>query len=419
MRRVRDDRGDGGDGTRIPLRTPITLDVLEEPTPGLRDDGTPDPAYAASLGLRPAGAGRRAAAFAIDVAIWAALASPTIVGVVLSAPAIAEGAQRGAIDPAALGGGLVLVLVGLGLTAVFGLAQLIMHGLRGVTVGKAVVGLRSVNVETFARPGFWRIVLRALVLQASTLLLVVVGPALLFLTSALDPERRGRSWLDRVARAWVIDARRGLDPFDARALRHARKAARAPVRSEAPVRPSLSSTAPATGFVPAQRSGAGVVSGLPGAETWMPPALIDDRPAAPAPPAMPPAPAPTLTPAPPLTPAQPLTPATTGLRLHFDDGASLDVPELGLVGRDPEPGPDESTALLIALADPSMQLSKTHAAFGLDERGGLWVLDRGSTNGTSATTPAGELELSPGERTSIPLGSTVAVGGRTFRVTRG
>ena len=63
-----------------------------------------------------------------------------------------------------------------------------------------------------------------------------------------------------------------------------------------------------------------------------------------------------------------------------------------------------------------MQLSKTHAAFGVDPADGFWMLDRGSSNGTRATTPAGELVLAPGSRTSIPLGSTISVGGRTFRV---
>lgn len=407
MRPVRDDRFDRGGGESPPARPPITLQTDDEPVPGIREDGTPDPDYASSLGLRPAAAGRRSAAFAIDAAVWLVLAAPTVIGVLIAAGPMLAGSPFRSVDPVAI----VLVLIGLGLTTVFGLVQLILHGVRGVTVGKASMGLRSVNVATFAGPGFWRVVLRALVLQASTAVLVVVGPGLLFLTSGLDPERRGRSWLDRVARAWVLDVRRGLDPFDARALRHARKALRPSSREVRAPLPSLGSSGPSRGFVPAERSSAGVVSGLPGSGSWTPPELLDAR-----------APEPSTSAAPPLVPASAGSAATAApraVRLRFDDGTTVPVPATALLGRDPEPRPGESVALLLPLADPSMQLSKTHAEFGVDEEGGFWMLDRGSSNGTVAVTPAGELALPPGERTSIPLESTVEIGGRSFRVTAG
>lgn len=413
MRPVRDDRFDRGGGASPSARPPITLQTDDEPVPGVREDGTPDPEYAAALGLRPAGAGRRSAALALDAAVWLVLATPTIIGVLIAARPLLEGAPLGSVDPIAT----VLVLVGLGLTSAFGLIQLILHGLRGITVGKAALGLRSVNVATFARPGFWRIVLRALVLQASTAVLVIVGPGLLFLTSGLDPERRGRSWLDRVARAWVVDVRRGLDPFDARALRHARKALLPSSRDVRAPLPSLGSAGPSRAFVPAERSSAGVVSGLPGSGSWTPPDLLDPR--APEPSA---AAAPLPVSAPPLVPASvgsAAAPVPTVVRLLFDDGTTVPVPASALLGRDPEPRVGERVALLLPLADPTMQLSKTHAEFGVDEEGGFWMLDRGSSNGTVAVTPAGELALPPGERTSIPLESTVEIGGRSFRVTAG
>ncbi|MDO8337757.1 MAG: RDD family protein [Microcella sp.] len=410
---MRDDRFDRGGGESPLARPPITLQTDDEPTPGIRDDGSPDPEYAASLGLRPAGAGRRSAAFAIDAVIWLILATPTVVGVLIAATPLLAGAPLDAVDPIAI----VLVLVGLAVTSVFGLVQLVLHGLRGVTIGKAALGLRSVNVATFARPGFWRVVLRALVLQASTAVLVVVGPGLLFLSAGLDPERRGRSWLDRVARAWVLDVRRGLDPFDARALRHARKAILPSSREVRAPLPSLGSAGPSRAFVPAERSSAGVVSGLPGSGSWTPPELIDPR-----------APEPSTAAVPLPVSAPPLVPASVGsaaapgprvVRLRFDDGTMVPVPASALLGRDPEPRPGERVALLLPLADPTMQLSKTHAEFGVDEEGGFWMLDRGSSNGTVAVTPAGELALPPGERTSIPLESTVEIGGRSFRVTAG
>ena len=398
-------------------RVPITAEADDAPTPGLRDDGAPDPAYAAGLGLRPAGAGRRCAAFAIDLAAYALLCTPAVIGVLMVLPPAFE---SGSLDAAALldavDGALVLLLVGQGLATVFGLVQLILHGRRGVTLGKAIMGLRSVDAATFARPGFWRVVLRALVLQLSTALLVVVGPALLFASGLWDPERRGRSWLDRIARAWVVDARGALDPVDVKAMRHARKAYEAPERVDAAPLPSLATIGGApTAFVPVQRSNSGVVSGSPEAARWAPPPSAPplsasplDAPPATAPPAL-------AVPDPPgtLAPASPRPRATS---LHFDDGAVVPVPRAALLGRDPEARACEHVDLLLPLADPSMQLSKTHAAFGVDPADGFWMLDRGSSNGTRATTPAGELVLAPGSRTSIPLGSTISVGGRTFRV---
>ncbi len=410
---------------------PITAEVDDDaPTPGLRDDGTPDPAYAAGIGLRPAGTGRRAAAFAIDAAAWAVLSSPAVIGVLLVMPALLESASPAALLEA-LAGSLVLIVVGQGLTIAFGLVQLILHGRRGVTLGKALMGLRSVNVATFGRPGFWRVVLRALVLQLSTVLLVVAGPALLFASGLWEAEGRGRSWLDRLARAWVIDARRALDPVDAKAMRHARKAYETPERAAAAPMPSLATVGGApTAFVPVQRSSSGVVSGTPEASRWAPPpssvetgagSAAPPMPAAPTAIGMPPpviaqagAPAPSATPAAAARITAPATPSAASL--HFDDGTVVPVPPAALLGRDPEPRPGEHADLLLPLVDASMQLSKTHAAFGIDPALGFWMLDRGSSNGTRATSAAGALALSPGERTSIPPGSTVTVGGRTFRV---
>lgn len=407
---------------------PITAEVDDAPTPGLRDDGTPDPAYAAGLGLRAAGTGRRSAAFAIDAAAGAVLSSPAVVGALLAVPALLESASPA--DPAALlgalGGSAVLILVGQGLALAFGLVQLIMHGRRGVTLGKALMGLRSVNVATFARPGFWRVALRALVLLLSTVV-PVVGPALLFASGLWDREHRGRSWLDRLARAWVVDARGALDPFDVKAMRHARKAYEAPERVEAAPLPSLATIGGApTAFVPVQRSNSGVVSGSPEAARWAPPAELDaaSAPAGDAGPGLIPA-APFAAPpgaAPAAAAAAAAAAAPHGasrppaVSLHLDDGTVVPVPRTALLGRDPEPQPGEHADLLLPLVDASMQLSKTHAAFGIDPAAGFWMLDRGSSNGTRATSAAGELVLAPGERTSIPTGSTVAVGGRTFRV---
>ena len=135
---------------------------------GLDDDGRPRPEYAASLGLVPAPFGRRALSATIEAAVYVLLQLPMLLGAL---PALL--AASASADPAAaLGGRLVLVIVCAAvstvLTTVFVIVQLALHGRRGTTLGKALTGLRSVNVRTLERPGFWRgAVVRGLVLWAS------------------------------------------------------------------------------------------------------------------------------------------------------------------------------------------------------------------------------------------------------------
>lgn len=397
-------------------------------------DSEGSPALAARLGVVPAGAGFRSLAFALDAAIWLMLASPLIAGVVLLA--IGEAS----VLP------VVLIAAGTALVWIFSLVQLLLHGRRGVTVGKAALRLRSVSSVDLGRPGFWRVLLRALVLWASTLVLIVVGPAVLFASSLWDPQRRGRSILDRIGRCWVIDARAGLDPFDAKALRHARRALRDRADGGEDL-PSMASGAPESVAlrIPDARSRAGVVGpGGTGAQWETAQAgedlgLIDEVPGAEASPQ----PATPETPASaafaPVTATGPGVPAvaaapppaevvqasgavpTSGLRraqamVRFDDGSVVRVPVLGLIGRDPEASAGESPDAIVRLEDPQRLMSKTHASFGQDADG-VWVGDRGSRNGTQLLSPGGDVvDVPAGERMRVPAGWTVQVGGRTFEL---
>lgn len=379
------------------------MHVDDEPTPGLGVDGRPDPAYAAQLGLVPASAGRRSAAFALDAGVWVALAVPGVIGAAMLAGAVGRAAWDVASVPA---GELVLPLVMIGvsqgLLVIFGLVQLILHGRSARTLGKAALGLRSVNVTRFGPPGFWRVVLRVLVLWAGQLVLPLVGPAVLFASSAWDPEQRGRSWLDRIGGCYVVDVRRGLDPLDAKALRHARRAFTASAPESAPKPPSLATDrAPGEApFIPSARSSSGVVSATGGAAAeWSPPPLG--------------APAQPLADAPLRPTAQAVVSEYT---LVFDDGTRLGASAFGLLGRRPEVAPGEPEATLVPLVDEGMRISKTHAAFGIDDAG-FWVADRSSRNGTVIDFPDGSTRtLSPGTRTVAPAGSRVTLGGRSFTV---
>ncbi|WP_404431217.1 RDD family protein [Microbacterium lacus] len=402
---------------------------MTDPTLAITDtEGDASPDMAKSLGMVPASLGFRSLAFAIDLTIWLVLVAPAAAGVIV----LVSGAEALLAT--------ILLISGVVLSTVFGLVQLITHGRRGVTAGKAALRLRSISAADYGRPGFWRIVLRVLVLWASNIV-PIVGPAVLFSSSLWDPQHRGRSILDRVAGCWVIDARAGLDPFDAKALRHAHRALRdKPDDSED--LPSMATGAdPAVALrIPGARSRAGVVGSGSGAQWSGPQAPIDvsvieevpGTPSTAVPLAGPPnerttiaaAPASAGVEAPAAGPiaAAPSSVAPAGATrrsaqmIRFDDGSVIRVPALGLMGREPEAAPGENADALIRLDDPQVLMSKTHIAFGADAEG-LWVADRGSRNGTRLVSPQGYVvDVVVGESTQVPQGWTVQVGGRSFEV---
>ncbi|MEJ3404463.1 RDD family protein [Rathayibacter sp. YIM 133350] len=416
----------------------VTHDLDDEIVPGLRPDGTPDPDYAARLGLVAATPLRRSLAFATDAAVWIALSIPGLIAgvqLVSLSGELANGKVSAVTH--ALSGIAIPALISLAATTVFGLVQLLLHGMRGITVGKAIAGIRSVNVARFTAPGFWRVLLRVLVLYASQLVLPLIGPAVLFASSFWDDEHRGRSWLDRIGRTWVVRTRGGLDPFDTRAMRQAKRALDAPVRTAATPLPSLATGAGATPFAPGPRLPAGVIGAAAtdaAADDWQPPAFsgadarTDSAPVAPS--ANPPA-AEVATPGSPavearerrtaVAPARTATTATTATpitaaTLTFDDGTRLRVSGDGVMGRNPEARAGERIRHAIPVDDPSMRISKTHVSFGIDAQG-FWVSDRGSTNGTLLATVGDEPhEIVAGERVHVPWGASVQIGGRSFSV---
>lgn len=389
----------------------VTLDD-DDHIPGVGADGRPDPAYAAALGLIPAPFGRRSAAFVIDAAIYVILLLPVFIGALprwLELFAEVPDVSRWFGKPE-FTASLIWYAVGHGLVIVFTVVQLILHGSRGVTIGKKALGIRSVNVATFGRPRWW-IVLRALVLSVAFTVIPYLGAVPFLISPLWDPERRGRGWLDRIGRNWFIDVRRGLDPFDTKALRHARRALTPATVVEGPALPSLA-TGAAWGepsFVPAARSSSGVVSHAPVADAgpaWEPPPIgvapSEPRPA-------------------PVTPpvsqgATGSSPRRTAAEFVFASGLILEVRGTGLLGRNPEPVPGEVVEHLYRIDDPARQLSKTHLAFGIDESG-VWIEDRGSSNGTFVTIESGAvLTLEPRKRTRITPGHVVEIGDTTFTV---
>ncbi|WP_106816744.1 RDD family protein [Microbacterium timonense] len=416
---------------------------------GLDEHGRARPEYAASLGLVPAPFGRRALSTTLEVLVYLALQLPLLLGALPGLVTLSTTGSAGAVT----GGALVVMLICAGasalLTTAYIVVQLVLLGRRGVTLGKAVTGLRTVNVRTLERPGFWRGgVVRALVLWAS-FVVPVIGPLLVIaLSPFFDPERRGRGWPDLAAATWCVDVRNGLHPYDAKRMRIARKTVATDLEDVRSELPSLATPVDERGpsaYIPTTRNSGGVLGALrtdaAGTETdapaagafapavpvgvagpeaaspavpssvrpgsagstagaWVPPRLLPD-----AEPAAPDTPAPPVTSA--ATPAA-RTPATVTL----DTGQAIHIRGDGiLVGRDPA-APDTGPRLdPIAITDPSMSVSKTHLAI-LRSGGGLVVIDLGSTNGSALLRDGTERPLAPREQVELRSGDTIRLGDR-------
>ena len=83
-----------------------------------------------------------------------------------------------------------------------------------------------------------------------------------------------------------------------------------------------------------------------------------------------------------------------------------------------ETGEGEADAELVKLPDESRTVSKTHLALGVDDAG-LFVVDRGSTNG-STVTPPGQPTVPVGafHAVSVVDGSVVSIGDHWVRIRR-
>lgn len=498
------------------------IDDGEKQIEGLDASGHPDPAYAASLGLLPAPFGRRTLATLVELLILVLFALPALL---VATPALGE-IVGGDADAATMlaDGALVWPIVALAignvLATVFIVVQLVLLGRKGVTTGKAIFGLRTVNVRTLERPGFWRgAVVRYLVLSL-TFLLPLLGPLLVIaLSPFFDSERRGRSWVDQAGATWMVDVRRGLNPYDVKRMRIARKSVRITEHARGPALPSLATPverdAPAE-YTPSGRLSGGVIGAhrrtsapqpaagaspaapavpaMPSRETpfapvvapgamvdAVPPPLVagqlldsfaprgaepatpgaarsaepapspaapassapsassapvasaaSSAPAAPAAPTAsapaapaPAAPAPAAS-APAAAPAQPAAPepaasaaATPAVRavLRLDDGSRVEVRGATLIGRAPAPVAGEGAVQLVAVADDTRSVSKTHLAI-LPARRGVLVIDRGSTNGSAIARDGSELPLTPGDPAPVQVGDVVRFGDRTLTVER-
>lgn len=384
------------------------IDEEREEIEGLDADGNPDPEYAVALGLIRAPFGRRSLALVCDVAVWTALQLPLWIGALPLLLKMATGSisPYGLVNHPGFVLAVVCAAVTVFLTLVVSVVQLVLHGRGGKTIGKAITGIRTVNVRTLERPGIGWILWRYLLMCASNIVLLI-GPALLLASPTFDPQKRGRGLHDKAARVWLIDVRQGLDPYDDKRMRVARKLVKADPTPERAVLPSLATpTDPAVQpeYRPGTRASEGVV-GL--ARPRVPDAV----------PAPTPAPAPVSTPAPAPVPTPAPTPALAqqfGLRM--DVGMTIPVAEIVLLGRNPDvngfPG-----ARAVPLEDDSKSLSKTHLLVRPVE-GGLEIVDCASTNGSGLIRGGTEYSVAAGVPITTIEGDTIRLGDRLAAVVR-
>lgn len=116
-------------------------------------------------------------------------------------------------------------------------------------------------------------------------------------------------------------------------------------------------------------------------------------------------------------PTAPPAPAPTGWRLVLADGAQVPVERALIVGRNPAAFEQWPGAALLAVADTTQSVSKTHAAFEVDDSG-LWVHDLNSTNGVWVVHGEDVTEVAPGRRVNVPAGSSVELGDYVLRAER-
>lgn len=445
----------------------------DDPIEGLTADGRPDPTYASALGLVMAPLGRRAAAAAIDVVGYLLLQIPYWFWTLPLLLKLVQGriSWYGFVNHPDFILAIVMLSVTGFLSLVYGTVQLVLHGRKGVTLGKAFVGIRTVNVKTLERPGFWRGALRDLVLWGSSVL--VVGPIAFLLSPLLDREKRGRGWHDRVGHTWCVDVRHGLDPYDEKRMRIARKTLKAEPVAERRSLPSLTTqsvTGVAREYQPAARVSAGVLGAgrskpgsgpEPGAKgrtdepaggrlsTPPPPSSPDASvplaassptllPPPPLPPPPPPGPsaaapsappsaapadlpldtAPTRVGRPAPAPAGAAQPAGAGeFVLELDSGQRIDVEGVLLLGRNPSAVGSLAGARAVPITDETWSVSKTHLAVRPVEQG-IEVVDHNSTNGTFVWHDGSERRLVPGEPSLVPPDHTLRFGDRTAVVRR-
>lgn len=100
-------------------------------------------------------------------------------------------------------------------------------------------------------------------------------------------------------------------------------------------------------------------------------------------------------------------------RLVWDDGTKQALYGRTLFGRNPAP---ETGAMVTAVRDETLSLSKTHFELTPDADRTLWVIDRHSTNGVVLCRGTQRQSAQPGERVRVHTGDVLEFGDRSVRI---
>lgn len=294
----------------------------------------------------------------------------------------------------ATGTALVVVALLLGLAWAFVCWQQL--AVRAATPGMRLMKLQLVGFVD-GRPVRWgRVLVRWLVF--TVLAATGIGLLLIIVSVFLSPRHQG--WHDRAASAVVI-VERALAPRHFR-VRTARTTQPATARKN-----EAAATAPAAAAPALAPATSASVAGDPAIGPELAP-LAGEPPAS-----SEPRPAPVRA-----TNGAGHRTILDGWVAELDDGRVIAVQGLVLLGRNPQPGEGEADAELIKLSDESRTVSKTHLALGVDDAG-LFVVDRGSTNGSTVTPPDQPTErVGPFHAVSVSEGSVVSIGDHWLRIRR-
>jgi len=420
-------------------------------------------------GVPPASFMRRLAAGVLDALLVLVVGGELLLAGALGQVATALGPTQDAASGHALAVGALLVLV-------VGLVQWTLHGRLGWTVGRRLTGLRTLDAETLRPVGMVRVLVRGLVVAAG-LLACGVGQVVVLLSPLFDATGRMRGWHDKVAGDEVLDVRAHQDVVDrvARlAVAAPRPAGPAPSGRAGGRPPARRGGAAVTGgggsvagssAAGASTAGASLAAGSPALagedEDWTPPRpepgaaplprrggpatgglvlaplsprrsgpdldtgsfpasarSLPDAAGAAGPPDLPADLE--LTRAAPVRPTEPPPvvvdpPGRPSADLELSDGRRVTVERGALVGRNPA---GAEGLMLLRVIDPGLSVSKTHLQIGV-EPGGVWVSDRGSTNGTIVTLPDGaQVVCGPEQQVRLREGAVVRFGGCWLRLVR-
>ncbi|SER05900.1 RDD family protein [Microlunatus flavus] len=344
------------------------MEAARPPAPA-RDTGLPP-------GVRVGPLGQRFLAYVLDSLI------PAVAGVL-----VGLGQGRG-------GAGVALVVIGALVALAWAGVCWQQLATRAATPGMRLVKLQLVGFFDGRPVGWGRVFVRWLVFAA----LSATGIGLLLLLVSLLTSPRHQGWHDRAATSVVI-RERPLAPRKPAGTR--RPAAAQPSGSAGGSRPE-----PAGQVAPSPAPVASPVAGDPAVGPELAPLAAD----------------------PALVGGDQQTRAagTEGARrtilqgwvAELDDGREIPVRGLVLLGRNPQPEEGETDAELVKLSDESRTVSKTHLALGVDDAG-LFVVDRGSTNGSTITAP-GQTAVRAGAFHAVPVseGSVVSIGDHWVRIRR-